>query len=563
MVHRARYFVFLLLAVCCILTAIYPTLAQQGRLLSALLLNGDFEGDFYAYGSGFVAEHWVPYDFGLGASPPQYLRSTLHKRDGQASQQIWSDNIAWYAGILQTTLLTTQGGARIQAGTRYTVHLWAYSIYGGAGSAVRNDKILKRVGIHPDGGVDPKSSAIVWTPWHGQDKVWVQINAAVVASGSRLTVFVEAKNEESGGQDQFYVDSVWLEEEGAPTPTRTATHTPTATATPVPTATPAVAVLRSISVGNHPQGVAVLPSSNRFFVANNGDDTVSSLEGFFDWRQTTLPSGGRDPSNVAVDPDLCRLYVANGASDNVAVFNICANRPIGSVALGSGQAPEGIAVLTATNSIYVANTGSDTVAVINGDTLTVGPRIATGPRPARVAINPDTNKVYVTNRGRGPTTPGTVTVIDATTNSILRAIVLSAVDPAAEPTGVAVNPVTNRVYVALASGKLVIVDGGSDQIIESVLPPQAGGLDAVAVNPATNNVFVSSTSGSSVFVFDADMHRWIHTLAVGAGFPRGIDINPLTYSALVSNPSANTVSLIRDSGFYQPLKVYVPIAKKQ
>jgi YVTN family beta-propeller protein len=563
MEQRVRLLVVVLLVVCLALGLIYPGLAEQGRLLAALLLNGDFEGSFYPYGSGYVAEYWVPYDFLLGASPPQFLRSTLHQHDGQASQQIWADNMAWYAGIMQTTLLTSQSGARIQAGRRYTVHVWAYSIYRGAGSAVQNDKILKRVGIHPGGGVNPQSSAIVWTPWHGQDKVWVQINAAVEASGDRLTVFVEAKVEESAGQDQLYIDGVWLEEEGAPTPTRTPTRTPTATATPVPTATPAIAVLRSVAVGSRPQGVGVLPSSNRFFVANRGDDTVSSLEGFFDWRHTTLPSGGHDPANVAVDADQCRMYVANSTSDSVTVFNICANRPIGSVDLGSGQAPDGLAVLTTTNTIYVANSGADSVAVIDGDTLSVRSRIPAGPRPAQVAVNSDTEKVYVANRGNVPAGPGSVTVIDAASETVIRTLDLSSVDAAAEPHSVAVNVVTNRVYVALPSGQLVIIDGTSDQVLLAVPSPDSTGFDAVAVNPVTNNVFVSSSTGNSVFVYDADMSRWIRTLAVGAGWPRGIAVNPLTYQAVVSNPDANTASVIRDHGVYQPLKVYMPIARKQ
>ncbi|MBM4431661.1 MAG: hypothetical protein FJ026_15155, partial [Chloroflexi bacterium] len=235
--RRSRFVPVVLLVVSLVLAGTGLGLAQQGRLLSALLLNGDFEGGFYVYGSGYVAQYWTPYDYGIGSSPPQFLRSTLYKKDGEASQQIWSDRMSWYAGILQTTLLGSPGGIRIQAGKKYTVHVWTYSIYGGASSAVQNDKILKRVGIHPAGGVDPKSSAVIWTPWHGQDKVWVQINAAAEATGDRLTVFIEAKNESSGGQDQLYIDGVWLEEEGAPTPTRTRTSTPTPTRTPRPTAT--------------------------------------------------------------------------------------------------------------------------------------------------------------------------------------------------------------------------------------------------------------------------------------------------------------------------------------
>ncbi len=561
--QRIRLFIVLLLAMCLALTVILPGMAQQGRLLSALLLNGDFEGNFNPYGSGYVAEYWVPYDYNLGASSPQFLRSTLYRHDGEASQQLWSDKMDWYAGIMQTTVLTSGGsGARIQAGKRYTVHVWVYSVYGGAGSALQNDKILKRVGIHPEGGTNPESPDIVWTPWHGQDKLWVQINAAVMATGGRLTVFIEAQDEESGGQDQFYIDGIWLEEEGAPPPTSTPTITPMPSDTPMPTPIPAIAVLRTIPVGQQPQGIGVLPRSDRFFVANRGENTISSLEGFFEWQETRLPSGGEHPSNVAIDAEECRMYVANTATDSVTVFNVCRNQQIASIDLGEGSAPDGIAVLTTSNTIYVANSAANSVAVIDGNSLVVDLSVPTGPRPAQIAINPQTNKVYVTNRGSLPASIGAVTVIDANTQTAFKIIELSAVDPVAEPGGVAVNPITNRVYVALASGQLVIIDGQSDKVIDAVPPPVASGLDAVAVNPASNSVFVSSTSGNMVFVYDADVERWSQTLTVGAGLYRGISVNPLTHHVLVSNPSDDTVTVIRDSGVYQPLKLFLPIVSK-
>jgi len=560
--NRIQLSIVLLLTVCLALTLINPGVAQQGNLLAGLILNGDFEGQFYPYGSGQVAQYWVPYDYNLGPSPPQYLRSTLYKHDGAASQQIWSDSVPWSAGIMQTTVLTSgQSGVRVQAGKRYTVHAWVYSIYGGPGSPVQNDKLNKRVGIHPSGGTNPKAADIVWTPWHGADKVWIQINCAAQASGNRLTIFIEADDPKSGGQDQVYIDQVWLEEEGAPTPTRTPTKTRTPTAMPTPTATPAIAVLRSINVGDHPQGIGVMLSMNRFFVANNGENTVSSLEGFFDWQHTKLPSGGQRPSNVAVDSGQCRMYVANTGTNNTAVFNICANSQIGSVPLGSGCSPDGIAVLTTTNTIYVANATANSVSVINGDTLTVSKTIPVGTLPGQIAVNPHTNKVYVTNRGYPSGNAGGVTVINANTQSVHKTIDLSAsaAVPAPEPYGVAVNSLTNRVYVASASGKLVIIDGERDEVVRAVSPPVASRLNIVAVNPASNNVFVSSTSGNMVFVYDADMEIWSYTVTVGTSPSYGLAVNPLTYQVLVSNPNDNRVSLIRDFGIYQPIKLWLPI----
>lgn len=559
MTNKLQSFMVLLVTFCLVFLFIHPGRAQQAQTLSALILNGDFEGDFYPYGAGYVAQYWIPYDLSPG-SPPQYLRSTLHKYEGQASQMIWADTVPWHAGIMQTTVLTSaQSGVRIQAGKRYVVHVWAYSIYGGATAPVQHGKLNKRVGIHPAGGINPKSSDIVWTPWHGQDKTWIQINAAVEAKADRLTIFIEADDPKSGGQDQFYVDNVVLEEEGAPPPTSTPTRTPLPTATPTPTPTPAIAVLHTIPVGRQPQGIAVHPNTNRFFVANSGENTVSSLEGFLNWRHTRLSSGGEQPGNIAVDPEQCRMYVANAATNNIAVFNICMNRQIGSIPLGAGQSPSGIAVMTTTNTIYVANAVANSVALIDGETLTLTKTIAIGPLPGQIAANPCTNKVYVTNRGYPPSDVGGVTVIDASTQSIRKTI---ALHEAPEPYGIAANPSTNRIYVASARGMLVIIDGTTDEVIHTIPSPGYHGLDVVAVNPASNNIFATSATGNVVFVYDADMDQWTYTLPVGSGRYRGIAVNPLTYNILVSNTGEDTVSVLRDYGFYQPYRLHLPIIIK-
>jgi YVTN family beta-propeller protein len=570
---RRQLWVVLLLILCLTLLTISPSVAQpsaaarpgQASALAGLILNGDFEGDFYVYGAGQVAEYWVPYDLSLG-SAPQFLRSTLHPHQGAASQQIWADNVPWYAGIQQTTVVASasSGAASIQAGIKYTVHVWVYSIYGGAGGAVQNDKINKRVGIHPSGGVSPLSSEVVWTPWHGQDKVWTQINAAVTATGNRLTIFIEAKDPSSAGQDQLYIDDVWLEEEGGATPTPTRTMTPVPTATPVSTATPPVSVRQTIPVGAQPQGVAVVPQMNRFFVANSGADTITSLEGFLNWRNTSMPSGGDSPTNVAVDEQRCLLYVVNTASSSMAVLNACTSGLLDTVPLGAGRAPGAVAVLTTTKHIYVANTATNSVSVINADTLSTATTIAVGPMPGQIATNARTNRVYVTFRGSPSDNRSGVTVIDANTLGVRTTIGLSYGDqiPAPGPYGVSVNPITNRVYVATESGKMVIIDGASDTVVAALPPPVTGGLGSVAVNPTTNHVFISSASGNTLFVYDADDGRWLSPLSVGTGLYRGIAVNPLSYDIVVSNPGDDTVSVLRDSGAYQPFRLWVPIARK-
>jgi len=216
-------------------------------------------------------------------------------------------------------------------------------------------------------------------------------------------------------------------------------------------------------------------------------------------------------------------------------------------------------VFAPANKVYVANSAADSVSVIDGDALAVGLEIPVGSRPGQLAVNAVTGRVYVALRGNVPATIGAVAVVDARTQSVRETIDLFATDPLAEPHGVAVNHITNLVYVALAGGQLVTIHGHANQVVGALAPPRAAGLGAVAVNTTTNHVFVSSTADNEVFVYDADVGGWVSTLPVGEGWPRGIGVNPLTLQVIVSNPYANTVTLIRDHRVYQPFGQFLPI----
>ena len=69
-----------------------------------------------------------------------------------------------------------------------------------------------------------------------------------------------------------------------------------------------------------------------------------------------------------------------------------------------------------------------------------------GNNPNAVAVNPVTNKIYVANNGGT-----TVTVIDGATNGTTN------VNVGSQPIAVAVNPVTNMIYVANHGSNTVTV----------------------------------------------------------------------------------------------------------
>ena len=72
-----------------------------------------------------------------------------------------------------------------------------------------------------------------------------------------------------------------------------------------------------------------------------------------------------------------------------------------------------MAVNPTTNTIYAANSGSANVTVINGatnSTVTVN----AGANPVAMAVDAVTNKIYVADEGDG-VNPGLLTVIDGVT----------------------------------------------------------------------------------------------------------------------------------------------------
>ena len=120
--------------------------------------------------------------------------------------------------------------------------------------------------------------------------------------------------------------------------------------------------------------------------------------------------------------------------------------------------------------------------------------VTVGTFAVAVAINPVTNKIYVVNRDSA-----NVTVIDGATNGT------TTVAAGTSPVAVAVNPVTNQIYVVNSgSANVTVIDGATNNTATV-----AAGTNprAVAVNPATNQIYVANSGSANVTVIDGDQQR--------------------------------------------------------
>jgi len=85
--------------------------------------------------------------------------------------------------------------------------------------------------------------------------------------------------------------------------------------------------------------------------------------------------------------------------------------------------------------------------------------------------------------------------------------VIATIPVAAVPLGVAVNPATNRIYVANADNNNVSVIDGTTGTVVAVVAAMYWPF-GVAANPGTNRVYVTDNATDAVRVIDGAPTRW-------------------------------------------------------
>ena len=249
-----------------------------------------------------------------------------------------------------------------------------------------------------------------------------------------------------------------------------------------------------VGTGSQPFAVAVNPVTNKIYVANRGQNTVTVIDGATNTTRTVIV--GIQPVALAVNPVTNKVYVANSGSNflpgsgSVTVINE-AQLSVRTFLVPLN--PQAILVNPVTNKIYVAaSNGSGIVAinqdgnvtVIDGRTDRPTDTIAVGRNPFALALNPVTNRIYVANAGIGNNC--TVSVINGTTDTAFGSQIVVPQTPIA----LAVNTVTNKIYVIGIANNLGVIDGVSGNLATTTLP--ATRLSAIAVNPVTNFIYITA-----------------------------------------------------------------------
>lgn len=164
-----------------------------------------------------------------------------------------------------------------------------------------------------------------------------------------------------------------------------------------------------------------------------------------------------------------------------------------------------------------------------------------------VAINPMTSRVYVSC---GTGVSGGLVIFDGLALSQANAKIttppLANQLSGAQPSGLAVNPNTNRLYVVgfTSPTSLDVLDASTYQVLTSIpglapsspayLPPGMPLPRPVAINTATNTIFVVNTNLSSISVFDGKSNTLTGTITTPDGAV-AVVVNEATNTLYVAN----------------------------
>ena len=295
-------------------------------------------------------------------------------------------------------------------------------------------------------------------------------------------------------------------------------------------------ILQTVSIGGTPSALEVDTVHNVVYVANSGDSQVSIIDASFNVTNVTLSPpahsdslaynpvlnivygtssadsvgfqftggagdqtvspyglfGPTDPIAVAVNPALGQIYTIFGNNNSANEFNSPSGNGIGFGPCSNTGNPTALAVNAATNTVYFTCSDGTVNAFQGNDGFHVGTTFTPigGTHPEAIAINPVTDMVYVADPYNE-----SIYVINGATNQFVTSILIYDTDsiPAIiEPFSVAVDVASNKIYVLSVdqnfpkTPNITIIDGATNTIIGTrPLANPLGANTQLAVNPVT------------------------------------------------------------------------------
>jgi DNA-binding beta-propeller fold protein YncE len=225
--------------------------------------------------------------------------------------------------------------------------------------------------------------------------------------------------------------------------------------------------------------IALARNINKGFISNGKDTSVTVFNLKTLQVITKVKATGNNPDAIIFDPFSQKVFVYNGKSSNATVIDANSNKVIGTIVL-PGK-PE-FSVTDGIGKVYVNIEDKSQICVINSSTLKVDQTwsVAPGKEPSGLAIDTKTRRLFVVCDNK------LMIILNADNGNVV-----SKLDIGERVDGVEFDPSLKRAYSSNGDGTLTIVqeeNGNTFKVLENFTTQK--GARTIALDSKTHHIYL-------------------------------------------------------------------------
>jgi DNA-binding beta-propeller fold protein YncE len=267
-------------------------------------------------------------------------------------------------------------------------------------------------------------------------------------------------------------------------------------------------------------------ASRRLFVASKGAIEVFDID--TDRKLGQVDTAG-DVAGIAIAPDLQQGFASSPGDNSITVFDLKTFKAVATLK-PVGSEPGAIEYEPRSKRLFVSNQKGGVLTVVDAEKGRIVGTVKLGGRLRGLAAD-SRGHVFVADQEQN-----VLHVVDA---AGLKAVGTMPVWPASQPTGVLLDNKERRIYVASASGRMVVLDPDIGQVVGHV--PTGKGDSGIAAQFLPNRLvrlFVPSGDGQLTVVQNIKLNAYVEATVPAAGIqPNAVAADVKTGKAYVAGPS--------------------------
>lgn len=220
---------------------------------------------------------------------------------------------------------------------------------------------------------------------------------------------------------------------------------------------------------------------------------------------------------IAIANDLNKAFITDGKDNAVTIVNLTTFELIEKVVI-QGQKPDAVLYDAFSKKVFTYNAKTSDATVLDAVTNKVVKTIALGGKP-EFSVTNTKGLIYVNIEDKNE-----IKTINTTT---LEVTATWSIAPGDEPSGLAIDLETNRLFSVCGNNLMIIVDASNGKIIKTL--PIGDGCDGVAFDAKKKLVFSSNGEGTITVVKEENANSFsvLETVKTQKG-ARTITINKTT-----------------------------------